>query len=420
MRVIDEAREDAGSCMEVEETVRRPRVVFVDDQTGFPNGTAAANRLRHLARGVAGRGLRATVLLTKPSEAAEKPRNLEARGEYQGVEFEYTCGTTIRSASFARRRLHGARGRLVALWRLARASREPDGCVLYLFTETPALCLLLHLAARLLKVPVLADACEWAPATNWGTPAKAFYLKHLRYRLSDGVVCITSFLVDKARIHGARSTVRLPITVDPDEFTTPGTGIAAAGPAFPYLLWCGQLDAYIESVADMLKAFSFVCRERPELVLMLAGPCAQPQAGRISRLKAEYGIPDAQVRLLGYIDRNTLCALCSGAAALLAPLEADVRSEARFPIKIGEYLMSGRPLIVGGIGDIPGYFEDRVTALVYKPGDLDSMAERIAWVADNPGRADQIGRAGRILGEREFDYRRLGKTLSEFILKLAA
>ena len=397
-----------------------PRVLFVDDQTGFPDGTAAANRLRHLAAGLVGEGLRATVLLTKPSELAHGERNRIIRGQSRGVDFEYTCGTTVRSRSFLRRRLDAFKGRLFAIARILQANTDQGACVVYLFTETPGLSLLLQMTARLFRIPVLVDACEWTPAISPGARARISYLKHARYRFSDGAVCISRFLVDKVRIHGARATIRLPITVDPDEFAAPmRRNTAEPESPFPYLLWCGQVDAYIDSIREILQAFALNCQEHPELVLCLVGPYGQRESERIASWNAEYHIPDSQVRLLGYVDRHVLCGLFADAVALLSPLQANIRSKARFPIKLGEYLMSGRPVIVGGIGDIETYFEDRVNALVYPAGDVAAMAERIAWAVENRALGDQIGVAGRSLAEREFDYRVLGRTLANFIAKVS-
>jgi len=48
--------------------------------------------------------------------------------------------------------------------------------------------------------------------------------------------------------------------------------------------------------------------------------------------------------MAGFVPRPELLRLYRQSSLLLAPLFDDVRSEARFPTKIAEYLGSGRPV----------------------------------------------------------------------------
>jgi glycosyltransferase involved in cell wall biosynthesis len=38
-----------------------------------------------------------------------------------------------------------------------------------------------------------------------------------------------------------------------------------------------------------------------------------------------------------------------------------------------------------------------------RPGDARDLAEKVAWLRDNPDAVERLGRNGRALAEREFD-----------------
>ena len=83
------------------------------------------------------------------------------------------------------------------------------------------------------------------------------------------------------------------------------------------------------------------------------------------------------------------------AHGLLIPLFDDVRSTARFPTKIGEYLASGRPIVTTAVGEMPRYFEDGVTAFISAPDDPQELwrEDRRTAVRPRPrgGRGDVPG-----------------------------
>jgi glycosyltransferase involved in cell wall biosynthesis len=84
------------------------------------------------------------------------------------------------------------------------------------------------------------------------------------------------------------------------------------------------------------------------------------------------------------------------------------------PTKLGEYLATGRPVVVTATGDIPKYLHDGVEAFVVEPGDVHSFSEALERALYNPVAAE-VGRAGQRLARREFDtvvhMRRLLETI---------
>lgn len=396
------------------------RVIFLIDEFGFPNGSASSSRVGLLGRAMVEAGLKVTVLATRPSEAGHS-LNQQARGIYCNVEFEYTSGTTVRSRWFCVRRVRDALGWIVAMWRLSCAGLCRSNCTcIYLFSDSPSLCIPAAVLSRALDMPVIIELCEWHPALPHCSRSVRWYYRHLRFCLADGVTAISKVLGDRARATrpaDSLTVVEVPILADLSEART-SLGERPDGDA--YVLWCGNVDGYIESVTWLVRAFATGHQQYPGCRLVIVGGISLQGAERILAVADQAGLRREQVELTGYVPRQRLLDLYVGASALLAPLEDDDRSRSRFPTKIGEYLASGRPVITAGVGEILRFFRDGQNAYIYDPAVPTSFAACVRHVLADPIEAARVGEAGRVTAEKAFHYSLYGPLMKDFVTRLLA
>jgi glycosyltransferase involved in cell wall biosynthesis len=77
-------------------------------------------------------------------------------------------------------------------------------------------------------------------------------------------------------------------------------------------------------------------------------------------------------------------------------------------------------VITSKIGHIPSYLADKQSAILVRPGSVDSIVEALEFVLENEEQALQIGRAGRDIAEKEFDADRNGQMILQIIEDLYA
>ncbi len=344
-------------------TAARLHVVFVVRAFGFPEGMAATHRLRLLGRALVEHDVDARVLCTRVSERPDEVRNHKVSGVSDGVPFLYTPGATRRSASFAARRYRDARGLAAALVELTRLRRAGQLDCVYL-ADTPERfrpdMWLLARRLRAIGVPVVLELNE-LPARMGrtpGAPPRAFSCLDA----VSGAFVISHWLAtwvgqETARIGRRVHVLELPIIVDPAEQPA-----AAPYPdGRPTVLYAAS-DGYDRVIAFLLQAMEQVWAARPDCTLTITG--MRPE--RVARLGAAAGrraaLDSGKVVLTGYVPRQALLEHYLDARALLIPLFDDLRSRARFPTKIGEYLLSARPVVAGDVGEIERFLSDRETA----------------------------------------------------------
>lgn len=379
-------------------------MVFVAPWLGFPDGMATSIRVRLVARGLVEAGARAHILCMQPSERPPMIVNRETSGEWHGVTFEYTCGTTVRHSAFLVRRIVELRGWLqgaVRLAQLRRAGRLDCVYLLSMYSYLRRMAVVGFL--RLLNVPIVMELNE----IPWLQHEAPTFAQRLLSPLAgmDGVVSISSYLTRWAQSEARRRRVpvciiEVPVLVDMAEHG----GSRRPATRDPVVLFAGS-PANDQTVEFIVEAMRYVWLRFPTCRLDISGTRpGDPTAQALAEKVAQGSGGDERVRLTGYLPRRDLLRLYRDASALLIPLFDDVRSIARFPSKIGEYLASGRPLVTTSVGEIDRHFVDGENAFVSPPGDVKAYATKICSVLADEGLACAVGSKGRDYARTHFDY----------------
>ena len=73
-----------------------------------------------------------------------------------------------------------------------------------------------------------------------------------------------------------------------------------------------------------------------------------------------------------------------------------------FGLVLLEAMIRGRAVICSRIGGLPEIVEDGVTGLLFEPGKVEDLSEKIRYLWDRPALCQQMGRAGREKAVREY------------------
>ena len=379
-------------------------VVVLTSWMRFPRGMAATNRAVLVGRALAAAGASVRFVIMQASERPPLVENHETRGVHEGLAFEYTCGTTCRHDSFLMRRLIELRGWAVGaarLWQL-HSSGELDVVYLWFTSQRLGLARVAYLGLlRAVRVPVVIELNErpWScrpdrrVAERWWSPLRGVA----------GAVSISAFLTawvgsEACRLGRTFEVMEVPILVDIEE------SCARAYPGGPPTVVFAGAPQYDETLRFIFEAMSQVWQRVPECRLVVTGSGPAEPAAQWLLQAAKAGGLDARINVAGYLRREELLELYSKAHALLIPLFDDVRSQARFPTKIGEYLASARPIVTTSVGEMPRFFSDGLSAFLSPPGDVSAYASKIAEALADPERARSVGEAGREVAADHFHY----------------
>ena len=393
-------------------------VILTGPGVGFPNGLASTVRVASLARSLKEQGSRVQLLCLGPSEVPSMGvRNLEARGNQDGVDFEYTCGRTTRGSTGLAQAWLVLKGLAVGAKRVREFDRREGVDALVVSSDKWIVIPLFWLVARLCGAAYICEQNEepfyQAERSVAWRMISAIHTYTL-YRLYDGAIVISAYLERymRARMRPGARLLRIPILMDAHQFARGAEPGRIGG---EYVAFCGTLNEVKDGVLTLAKAFAQICTEFPGLRLVLIGD--SPKVSQIPRVRAfvrELGIAD-RVVFVGIVARRELPEYLDSATALVLARPSSRQANAGFPTKVGEYLATGRPVVVTRTGEIDTYLEDGVNVYFAAPDDASAFAGRLRHVLQHPEEAAIVGRRGREAACEFFDFRANGLRIREFI-----
>jgi len=124
-----------------------------------------------------------------------------------------------------------------------------------------------------------------------------------------------------------------------------------------------------------------------------------------------------RVDLVGYVTKEELIRLTSTATALLLAKPDNRQNRYNMATKIGEYLLTGRPVVISLVDPVCNHLENKVDAITVKP-DCNEFAGALRFILDNPGKAGEIGLKGQTKANQLFDYKIHAARMNDFLKEL--
>ena len=225
------------------------------------------------------------------------------------------------------------------------------------------------------------------------------YLKSVRGL--QGLFVISTALREAFLQIGAKNVVVVNMIVDANRFA----GIEKQAVEHPYIAYCGSASNNKDGVDDLIKAFALVHERYPKMRLFIIGkaPSKSDESGNIG-LVHQLGLDDVVV-FTGIVPSEQMPQMLVNAKIVALARPDSLQARCGFPTKLGEYLLSGNPVVVTRVGDIPLFLEDRKTALLSNQRDPKDFAEKLLWALDHEKEAEAIGQAGREVALHHFNYK---------------
>lgn len=180
-----------------------------------------------------------------------------------------------------------------------------------------------------------------------------------------------------------------------------------------YIAFCGNGANRKDGVDLLLKAFALIAKQCPEYKLYIIGKAPSNDSENY-KLAEDLGIID-QVVFTGVVQASDIPQLLTNAEILALARPNSVQNTYGFPTKLGEYLLTGNPVVITRVGDIPLFLKDRESALMSECGDYISFADNLLWAIRNPKEAKLIGMRGKAVAQENFNYLIESKKIIDFI-----
>jgi glycosyltransferase involved in cell wall biosynthesis len=205
---------------------------------------------------------------------------------------------------------------------------------------------------------------------------------------AEAVLVVNPQIADIVRPH-ARQVCVVPSGFDPARFEgLPGAPRSERDGRLR-ILFAGLIEEYMKGFAVLRAAAERLGRERRDFELIVT---AEAPVGD--------GAGDELIRFIGWQSQRELPQAIAEADLLVFPT---VAQEALGRSAV-EAMGCGRPVVASRIGGLEWVVEDGVTGLLFEPGNVDDLVDKLRRLLDDAPLRRRLGAAGRAKFEREFTW----------------
>lgn len=224
---------------------------------------------------------------------------------------------------------------------------------------------------------------------------------------------ISTALYDYFSIFYAKIGLKVPIMilnmmVEPDKYSVSVEGVGmncVDSVSEKRIVYVGNMYGDKDGVYDLVSAFFLIRDLYPNVRLILIGDNRKRKLmDRIYKLtKSENN--HSQIIFTGKLSTEEIKYEFMKAYCLALSRPDNEQAKYGFPTKLGEYLASGKPVVITKVGDIPLFLKDGENAYLAEPSNVDSISKKLQECLDNPLRARIIGEKGKELAHTSFNYK---------------
>ncbi len=202
-----------------------------------------------------------------------------------------------------------------------------------------------------------------------------------------------------------------PVGADLESFSPRVDGSAARralgvpGDGVPLVLYQGQISG-ANYVGQFLRAAALLAKERPEVAFAVVG--GGDRLGRTKEAARTLGLGE-RIRFTGEVPHREVPGYIAAADVVVACFEDNPQARCKSPLKLVEYLASGKAIVASRVGEVPGMVGD--AGVLVPPADAPALAGAVEGLLDDPVRRAELGRRARERAEERFTWKRTARTL---------
>lgn len=383
------------------------KIFLLLNQT-YPYGYALTKRFHLYAKGFIKNGHTANIVVPLPTEKSNKTINTATSGVYDDVPFRYTSNSTIRSKKFLHRRIHDFLGALTAGKIFIK--EKPD--IIITSTFSLPFFIFLKLISLVISAKILRERNEVDNLRSDKVPFYKQLMAKYESKLFHGSIIINHKLKNhiENKLKNKSPNIVVPILIE--DFKS-----SEELPVKNTIVYTGTYRERKDGILTILKAFSLLIKRFPEFKMILTGSAkGSKDYNKMMDLIADHNL-EPYINFTGYLSEEELRNVLISARMLIITKPDNRQNLFNFPTKMGEYLISGRPVISTKVGIIGEIMNDR-SNILFTNYSAPEISNSMEFLIKNPDVADSIGKNGRKYALENFDYKSHAKEMIVFFKQI--
>ncbi|WP_455591228.1 glycosyltransferase [Bacteroides sp.] len=375
----------------------------------FPIGNVSTIRYTSYLKSLLRSGVTPCVFIISPSYMAR--HNNRKYGVYNGIYYRYMTRISWRKKLlFLIKAIYYVIGLFKSIYYLKKNKID---CVILYHQETFAY-YFYWIVLKILSIAYITDKSEYPYGFSKMSSLKK-NIEIIKLKVFDGFIVMTHELTNfYSRVHPLKKDVfHLPMTINLDRFAH----IQKDNSFSPYIavvFGIHNRDGLYESVVSY-HYYRNIAKDIAYRLVLIGNYELLPDWTRISRYIIDNNLSD-YVDIKGELPINEVPKIIFNAKCLLTTPNEYISGG--FPTKLGEYLLSGVPVVATLAGEIGFYLKNKKHAMLVAPGDYVGIAESLYLLQTDSTLALKISQEAKELVYEAFNADKYAKSLTDFLLSM--
>lgn len=375
----------------------RNKIFILTARAGFPNGFGASSILRKYVKGFEENGYEVSVMLLRPSEYLQNQINFNVQGVFSNSTYEYMGGEVVSPVSRVRRWLSYFKATVRSGFKIIKDRNSISTTVFYspdYFFSVKMISIICNvLKIRCIAIKTESSYCDAERIRKrlWKFKEKAIYSGF------DRMCVISKYLKKQVRDFGYAKEIQiLPIVVDENMFSGMVETVRKKE-----IVYVGTLN-YDEEWEALIAIARHIQEKYSEWKVAVIGDAHGRNEVELSALNC-----------IGKLPYDKLAEYMLQGSIMILPRSNQEYSMAGFPIKLGEYLLTGAPVIATDVGEIKDYLKSEKELYLVEPDNINQFLEKLDFVIEHYEEALAVGDAGKQAAIRLFSANQICKMMME-------
>lgn len=380
--------------------VKRIGMVFLGP---FPIGNVSTLRIGSYCKALVDNGYYVKVYILAPT--AEAKINKKRLGVYDGIEYEYLTKITWQkeNTSFIVKIIYY----LFGILKMCRYMFKDKIDILMTYHSETLFNCFIAVFTKIKNIPFVLDKTEY-PRN------KDFILEKLKLKCFDGIITISKELEEYYQNYN-ESVFLLPMSINPKRYQ--GLHGIKNTDNITVVFGVHNRDCIEDSILGFIKFLKDTTNSSSQLILV----------GDYKRLFEMHNLEsltqnikdsgfENRIVFKGLVPIDEIPRILKSSRVLLTTPQFFISGG--FPTKLGEYLLSGVPVVATRVGELEDYLCDKKDIIFVEPNNIDYIAQTLDWVFRNEHEAKKIGLSGAEKANRVFNAETYVNDLILFLGKL--